>query len=672
MAIPNYYSYKKIYTSGDMFTLTGSDFYGFAETSDGKVKEPSTGKTLVPKNNYRTDLFYTEYFKDRVVSDFDLALPNTKTECLFNLNDNFNYDLFKYKLERLRDNNTFVYSKLFIPSNKLPFASTLRYATVPTVNAQEFTINISDNNNPDYISNKKFAQNYYLSAFGNIVAATAQANVRSLSTNNPFSLFAATTTNLICLTGDNDKLTIIEDSTGYESGENDLAFNEIGGLASTKDFLYLSDTGNNVVLKYDIAGYSNNDSSLRNRRNYIELIGGFGGETRQTKFVRPTKLAASSTELAVFDSGNKVIKLFDNELNFITRISSINFNKETFGAMNFDPDFGSLYVVTFRDITTDDITVRTTFLYRFSGDGYRFKEEFIMNDTLAIEDNEEINSLTFSGTDSNYWYFGTNKTIYKKFKTRPVEIIGKFRTQRLYLLNYADTTETVVTTETTTTTEIATINNRWNFNDISFSTAKFNWNIGTIVPQDTTEVITSVTTEVNGLLDDNITSFSIFPGASSFDRAIMLTTGRLFFFDEPTSSAYQRVLKDSNYNNYGSAGFSLNPDSFIQQSTVNTELYKVLNDTLNIKNNIVGRFTGKFKNDILELDDYNYEIDFKQLLTQGIENLYVHGNEENLTGVLNRCFSIIYDLQEKLINIVQVNVEANVQPSFTLVDSIKI
>jgi len=661
MAIPNYYSYKKIYTSGDMFTLTGSDFYGFAETADGIAKEPSTGKTLVPKSTYKTDLFYTEYFKDRVVSDIDLTLPNTKDECLFNLNDNFNYDLFKYKLEKVRDNNSFVYSKLFIPSNKLPFASTLRYATVPTVNAQEFTINISDNNNPAFISNKKFSQNYYLSAFGNIVAATAQTN--SHSTSNAFALFAATTTNLICLTGDDNKLTIIEDSTGYESGENDLAFNEIGGLASTKDFLYLSDTGNNVVLKYDIAGYSNNDSSLRNRRNYIELIGGFGGETRQTKFVRPTKLAATSTELAVFDSGNKVIKLFDSDLNFITRITSINFNTETFGAMGFDPDFGSLYVVTFRDVTTNDITVRTTYLYRFSGKGYRFKEEFILDDTLSIKDKEEVNSLSFSGTDSNYWYFGTNKTIYKKFKTRPVEVIGKFRTQRLYLLNYADTTQEVVNTE-----EIVTINNRWNFNDINFSNANFNWNIGTAVAGEGLQE----TAEIDGLLDDNITSFSIFPGTSSFDRAIMLTTGRLFFFDEPTASAYQRVLKDSNYNNYGSAGFSLNTDSFIQQSIVNTELYKVLNDILNIKNNIIGRFTGKFKNDILELDDYNYEVDFNQILTQGIENLYVHGNEENLTGVLNRCFSLIYELQTKLINIVQVNVEANVQPSFTLVDSIKI
>ena len=45
-----------------------------------------------------------------------------------------------------------------------------------------------------------------------------------------------------------------------------------------------------------------------------------------------------------------------------------------------------------------------------------------------------INDVTFSGTDSNYWYFSTNETVYKKFKTRPAEVIGKFRTERLYLL----------------------------------------------------------------------------------------------------------------------------------------------------------------------------------------------------------------------------------------------
>ena len=668
MAIPNYYSYKKIYTSGDMFTLTGSDFYGFSETVDGLAKEVSTGKTLTPKGTYRTDQFYTSYFRDRVVADFDLKLPNAHNECLFALNDNFNYKLFKLKLDKLRENNTYVYSKLFIPSNKLPFATSLRYASVSSVSATEFEIGISDSSTPTFSANSRFENNYYLSAFGNIVAATAQTNLEPLS--GEFSLFAITKTNLLCLTGDNTALTVVEDTTGYESQNNDLSFNELGGITSTKDLLYISDTGNNVVLKYDIAGYSNNDSSLRFRRNYIELVGGFGGSTRQTKFNKPTFLAANDSELAVFDSGNKNIKIFDGDFNFITRITSVELGKETFGAMGFDPDFNSLYVITYRDITTNRITVRTPFLYRFSGTNYRFSEKFTLNDTLGL--NEKVNSLTFSGTDSNYWYFGTDKTVYKKFKTRPVEIIGKFRTQRLYLLDFTETTEEEVLEEVIDNKEVAvnTINNRWNFINIDYSNADFIWNIGVEVEVENVSQATDATSNipttaaVNGLLDDKITSFSIFPGLSSTDRAIMLTTGRLFFFDEPTQDAYQRVIKDVNYNNYGSAAFSLNTDSFIQNSVVNTELFKVINDTIAIKNNIIGRFSGKFVNDILELDDYNYEIDFKQLLNQEIENLYVHGNEENLTGTLNRCFELILNLQQKIMNTVQVNVEADVQPIY--------
>ena len=164
----------------------------------------------------------------------------------------------------------------------------------------------------------------------------------------------------------------------------------------------------------------------------------------------------------------------------------------------------------------------------------------------------------------------------------------------------------------------------------------------------------------------NVNTFAVFPSMNGDDRAIMLTDGRLYFFNEPTQTAYQRVIKDINYSNYGSAAFSLNSDAFIQQSVVNTELFKVINDTLALKNNLVGRFTGKFVNDVLELDNYNYEVEFDKFLTEEIENLYVHGNEENLTGVLNRCFALVFGLQEKLMNFVQPNVESDVQPSYTV------
>ncbi|MDB4396182.1 hypothetical protein N9Z65_01055 [bacterium] len=655
----NYITYKKVYTSGEMFTLTGKDFYGFAEqgsinNSDvtlGGAREVSTGRPLTKKNTYATDLFFSIEFKDRVIGDTNITLPYDLNKCLFGHNDNFTFELFRYKLDNLRYNNTYAYSKLFISSNKLPYTDSLRYAIVDTTTSSTFTIDKSDATTPSFKPNVKFANNHYLSAFGYIIGATAQTN---LDYNDQFSLFACTSSSLICLTGSNTNLTIIEDTTGYEtSDENTLEFKELGGIASTNKYLYLSDTGNNTVLRYDIAGYSNNDSSLKNKRNYIELVGGYGSITRQTKFVRPTKLAASNTVVAIFDSGNKVVKIFDEKFNFITRITSINFNTETMGAMGFDPDFKSLYILTYRDITTDGNISRIAYLHRYDGRDFRFKEEIILNDKLALDEN--IIDITFSGTDSNYWYFATNKTVYKKFKTRPKEIIGKYKTERLYLLDF---TNSVVREET--------INNRWNFASLDFIAGSFVWNLST-----TSEESGGVS-DVNGLLDSKINSFSIFQSTSSYDKTIMLTDGRLYFFDEPITESYQRVLKDPNYNNYGSEGFSLNSDSFIQQSTINIEIHKLIDDVLQLKNNIVGRFAGTYNNDILELDNYNYNLDFSKLITQEIENFYIHGNEENLNGVLNRCFSLIHELQTKLINVVQPDVNSDIQTSYTTAGIIEI
>ena len=636
----DYTSYKKIYTSGDLFTLTGADFTGYAELKNGVATDVASGRVLTPKSTYDTDLFYTDYFRDRVIADEELTLPNTESECLFNLNDNFNFDLFKFKLDTLRENNTYVYSRMFISSNKLPAAESITYASAPNVYSTGFEVNTSDAENPEFRSNVRFADNYFLSAFGNIVDATAQVN---FDDPDRFSLFCCTSSNLIMLTGSDTAISIIEDTTGYESEENDLAFAELGGLASTGKYLYVADTGNNVVIKYDIEGYQNNDSALRNKRNYLELVGGFGGETRQTKFVRPTKLTATENIVAVLDSGNLCVKIFDEEFNFKTRITGIDLRSETFGGMGIDPDFGSLYVVTYKDVTTNDITNRTAFLYRFSDD-FQTKEKVTLNDKLGS--NEVVNDVTFSGTDSNYWYFSTNETVYKKFKTRPAEVIGKFRTERLYLLRPS---EVVLDTPV--------INNRWNFTNVNFADCNFLWNLNTGGSDGATEV--------DGLLDYEISNFNIFPTQDGTDRAVMLTNGRLYFFNEPTHTAYQRVIKDRNYANYGSAAFSLNPDSFIQQSVVNTEIFKIVNDTLTLKNNVIGRFTGNFVNDVLELDNYDYNIEFDKFLIQEIENLYVHGNEENLTGVLNRCFALVYELQERLMNFVQPGIGAEVQPSFT-------
>ena len=181
----DYTTYKKIYTDGSLFTLTGADFSGYAQLKDGVATEVSTGKTLSPKSTYATDLFYTTYFQDRVIADSPNTLPNKESDCIFSLNDNFNFDLFKFKLDKLRENNTFVYSRMFISSNKLPAADTITYASVPNTYSTGFEINVSNQDNPSFKSNVKFTDNNFLSAFGYIVDATAQVDYDD---SNNFSL----------------------------------------------------------------------------------------------------------------------------------------------------------------------------------------------------------------------------------------------------------------------------------------------------------------------------------------------------------------------------------------------------------------------------------------------------------------------------------------------------
>ena len=74
----DYYSYKKIYTYGDMFTLSGEDFIGYVQYKDGQVSSSETGAVLEPKATYNTDLFTSRIFRDRSVDDSNIKLPRSK------------------------------------------------------------------------------------------------------------------------------------------------------------------------------------------------------------------------------------------------------------------------------------------------------------------------------------------------------------------------------------------------------------------------------------------------------------------------------------------------------------------------------------------------------------------------------------------------------------------
>lgn len=144
----DYTTYKKKFTAGGTFTLTGSDFIGYVavDVKSGEAREAETGKLLVGSNTYETDLFLSPFYKDRVVGDLDLKLPKTLDECTFSINDNFNYELLKSKLDNIKDNNTYAFSRLFIAANELPYANTVTFAAITSVSDTTFrTINSNGN-----------------------------------------------------------------------------------------------------------------------------------------------------------------------------------------------------------------------------------------------------------------------------------------------------------------------------------------------------------------------------------------------------------------------------------------------------------------------------------------------------------------------------------------------
>jgi hypothetical protein len=625
----DYYSYKKIYTSGDMYTLSGADYKGLLQYKDGEVTTVDTKETLQPKSTYDTDLLTSRIFRDRTVSEVNINLPVIRSECVFGLNETFNYNTLKFKLDNIRKNNVFVYSRCFIASNSLPYSDNITYAGLLSTDSSDFTIYNVNKDNPAVNSTAIFSETDNFSALGDVFDTTAQTNYEF---NDRFAFFCVTNNAFISLTGSNTQLGVTEVSTMYESSTaNNLQFGELGGITSNTSNVFISDKGNNTILKYNISGYLNNDSALTNTRYLLKVLGGEGNIERRSNFNEPTILTCNEKYVAVYDSGNKCVKMFTTDFEYVTTFTILNLRQsrrgtETLGAMEFDPDFESLYV-----ITTDD--TGAMFLYRINVITSKL-ERVVLDETLDVANGEVLKSIAFSTVDSNYWNICTDRKIYKKYKTNPQYEIGYFDENRLF--DFVGSS--------------GVVENRWNYQDSKWRDSNFNWNLN-----------------LGGSGNGNTTQQQKFRGVSialgddGQDKILMFSGNRIYFFNEPTTLAYQKVLKKSNYENYGVNGFSLKPDEYIQVPVINSELYKVVYDMLMLKNNLVGRFAGQYNDDILRLDNYNYNIDLSELKGDTVEDFFLHHNEENILGAINRTLSEIYDIQLKLVNLTSVDVGSVVQ-----------
>ena len=646
-----YNKHKRFYAETGLFTLTGSNYEGYVNVLSGVPYTSSTtlyntrctgiqtqsGVQLDKETTYKTDLLCSDFFFDRTIIDNSL-LPYTLEEVLIEPNDFLNYNLLKTKLSKLNTNTTFTYSRCFIPINELPTTDNLKYAGC--LSSTQTSIDI-------------------LSSFQSAIHFSGCTNFKDLGDIKNFVvtnyiedesksvIFAYTNTKFISMSCSDAGFNVIEVSPYYQTrtSENTLTFASIGGMTKVGTYLFVTDTGNDTIIKYDIAGYINNDTVLANKRNIIELIGGRGNTKDHLLFNAPKEITANNNNIIVHDSANYVFKVYDLDFNYITSIGSISLRSERFAAMEYNELLDVLYVVTY----AKNNTVK---LYIIDNDCYEISETYTL-DTL-LQPGEEIRNIEFSLNDSNYFYLCTSYSIYKFLVNKPAFAFGRY-SNNLLLNN-------VVSNTSLSTNEPSVDNNNiWNYVDIPLGQADFYWNTSTSNTFINT-ISSGADIYTSTIYNDSFKGYRITPQSTNSDRVFIISLGRIYYFNEYNN--FDSVLKQDNFTNFGNT-FTLKGNEYIQGSTLNKEFYKIIRDILELKNNLKGRFTGAYDSmNIFRYSTYNYNIDFSEIFNTTTNEYFIHDNEKNILGVFNRVITQMYDLQQGVINLTKPDRGDDIVPVF--------
>jgi len=599
----------------------GANFTGLVEIDNGVPRTFYTQQLLEPKRLFSTDLALSKFTYDRLAGD-TVTLPYSLQEVSFEANDYLTFNLIKDRLKKLHINNTYVFSRMFIPDNDLPASSNIKYLGVPPSTVSSITFTSSAENLTLYTDIQQTIKFDKVEKFVELGNIKSYVSVKYAENTDTFVVLGISDTKFISLSTDLVTTNYIEVSDKYETVENRLPFGKLHSICLNTSHVFISDFDNNNILKYEISGFFNKDVAFANKRNFIEVLGGSGNSTDPSRFNGPSNICCTDSFIVVYDSGNYTCKVFNTQFNYIKRISGPPFKREPLAAMEFDSLENRLYILTYYE---DGMKL------------YIYDNEFILQEQHILEEklttvngvSEAVKNISFAKANNNYWYICTDLNVFQKLKNRPEKILGRFQSDRLKLIS-GDLKR-----------EVTYI---WNLTDINFDKANIWWNF----------YDTSTASSNSLIVDNKFKGLGVVNNYNNEDDIVLLTDGRLYIFKEPYT--FKQVTKYNTYPNYGASKLTINREEYIQTATINKELYKVLNDIYTLKNNLVGRFTGSFDDaSVFTLEDYNYNIDFNSFNLVDINQYYIHDNEKAILGVINRALRSVYELQSKLISLTNVD-----------------
>jgi hypothetical protein len=598
----DYANNRKFYSADEEFLSGGAVYSGYV-LRDGENFTDLDGNTLTKESTFSTDLAASGFFRDRIVSD-TLSIPNPLSAIQIKVNDIVTDRLINDKFNLLHENSIYIYKSLQVPNNYLPTSNDVRYAALSS--PSEFRWYNSYGTQLEYGDTAYPTFNDINHGFG----------VTSNADSSKFSLFCTTSSSFISLTGSQDTLGVVESSPYIEQTDNQHVFINITSMDYDNGIIFICDKGANTVYKYDITSYLNGDTGIYNKRVLIESVGTKGNTQDKSRFNAPSIVAVKSDRVAIYDSGNRTIKIFDNDFNFITTLATGNFRREPAVAMRYNRFTDELYVIT---ITSS----RSLRLYRVQSD-LSVDPAIDLVETLSA--NEEVKEISFSPNDSNYWYLTTTGYIYKKLVNNPANTIGAYDNGNLFLLY----------------TYI------WNFAAIIWQNANITWNS------------TTNRSSANG----NFIGITLEESDSNYDTVFMFKYGRFYRYGEPNN--YINVLDYYNAENYSISNISLSTEEFLQPVVYNKEIYKLIYNLLNLKNNIIGKYRGSYDDSgVYRLLGYDYTIDLSNFNIDNINNFIIHQNEGINYYTINRTLSRICQLQQVLLDAVVIEIKGLIPHPFT-------
>jgi hypothetical protein len=354
---------------------------------------------------------------DRVVGDF-ISLPYGFDKIQIPVNELSIAGALNIRLDYLYKNLLYLYSRTKILTNQIPYSYTSWLGIVS--GSGKITWNSTSVPNT---SARRF-QEIGLSGMDNI-----QDFVVSPTSDNQNIVLIASQGQTIFFTKFDKQYSSFNIilSSIYVDEKTQLKNGNVTDLILNGNDLYMIDAVNNQILLYDVEGFIGGENVKFNKRYLKKIIGGQGGRYDNSEFNNPYAADIYLSTLVVMDSGNSCLKFFDEELNW--RYSLIL--KKLF----------SLYTIVDIKLHKNQFTGITE-IFLLSKENKIIIVNIADSSYSVIDFSEETTTneyaikYLFSKDNTNIFYILTNKSLYKKYFSRPTTKIGKFNLSKDNIQNY--------------------------------------------------------------------------------------------------------------------------------------------------------------------------------------------------------------------------------------------